>query len=372
MGICVINVLSRKGGVGKTSIALSVGAQLAAANRKTALLDLDTQGTHSSACLPLSCMTSLDDDGVYVLNNEEFVVDGESFPGFHRQLPYWSWIFQQRVMRDRGTPGIEDVLWQLRMSEGVRRAAGTVDASGKLSNLAENLHISPGSFWIRDIEPVHRAMSHPDGHERYHRFLTRCVRELSRLGFEYVVLDHSPGLNFNSGVSLNWTINHCKQHPSDVIHNWFVSNSPWWELGILYYELLADLELKRVHPSLVINRAEDSWKQLPLGSSQPLAEAHAVCDAFTANPLWQTLSLTSSQLLKDHFKLDIRVSALRRDDGVRKSMVYGPPGSEWPVWTEGFMTQFFIPCLIGKGGFHADVRAALTSRFLDDSPGDGP
>ena len=49
----IISIHSRKGGVGKTSIALSAALQLAAKGKRVALLELDSQGGHWSQVLRL-------------------------------------------------------------------------------------------------------------------------------------------------------------------------------------------------------------------------------------------------------------------------------------------------------------------------------
>ncbi|MCG8406564.1 MAG: ParA family protein [Phycisphaerales bacterium] len=263
----IVSVHSRKGGVGKTSLAVSAAFQLAARGKKVALLDLDTLGTHLSQCLPTDRDTlGRQNDELLEFRPDAFERETEdkdkkkSQPGYYDRS-YLTWQFAGTPTGE-APPTIDEIeahvnfgmsSWENARKRGVER---------EFDNIEKNLMVFPGSCIVRDIINANDEIIRGENPvPRYARFLGRVATYLSKYRVEFAFIDNSPGLSFFSGTQLAAVLKIVNSSNMTASwRTWFVTGPAWWEQGIVLYEIRTYAgELRKTRPTLVVNKAPGAW-----------------------------------------------------------------------------------------------------------------
>lgn len=312
----LISIHSRKGGVGKTSIGMSTAIQLAALGYKVAFLDLDTMGAHLSQSLPFKDDLQ-EEDGVLKFSRER--------EGKYKDKVYLvTRLFPSNAGRNVSRPSVDSIAQHLAIESTVRDMASSDGIGRRLAMIEDNLNLFPMSPYIRDIDLVNRLALSRDGQNTYREALAELLSELDSANYNYVIMDNSPGLSFNPGVSLHTAILEPKK--GRRVFNWFVGNAPWWEHGLIVYEiniysrLLAKLDTKT---TLIVNRVGQKWlddEQFSVGEYVPIESGSKqftklACRLFST-PMWMTSGTPPHELAKDFLLPGKFATAIIGDDDV--------------------------------------------------------
>lgn len=363
----IISVQSRKGGVGKTSIALSAAAQLAGHGFRVVFLDLDGLGSHLSQALP----TERD----YRLANGSF----ELAPQYERR-PWSSWRATGNPFHE-GIPQIGELLDKLLLVENIRHHADQLGVSNRdFERLNSHLSFLLFSCYLRDINDFNNLVGTQQGNTAIRQYLESVVRDLDA---DFVIIDNSPGLAFNGGVCLSWALSNAMLAPEDTVHTWFVTQTPWWEQGLVIYETnIYQDHLARAHPRLVINRVrKNSWCGLLPGTDYSLRRgedgsylstngpdaARALARRLQMIPIWKGSDVPSTDYEEEIFA-DFSISAISEDDIVTNAMRGGESDAnthEFQQMMEVLVGGLLVEPLSGaRSVFHDNVRTALLEPFL--------
>jgi hypothetical protein len=411
--LTVVSVNSRKGGVGKSSIALSAAAQLAASGKRVAFIDLDAMGVHLSQCLPI--------DGVAAKEGEHLTfrsVDDRKVPPMpYAQRPYLFWWVKDRPQsRGKSVLGAGERLLASDACVAWARDEGVAD---RLETMIENLRLFLMSCFVSDLDEVNQMMLRGDTQRAYTAFLTALVEEFSKGEYDFVFIDNSPGFSLNGAMSLSWAVKLAngvaEQQKLDVkVWIWLVSLASWWEQGLLAYELnVYGEDIIRAHPVLIVNRLMspkwlgvfeagkmESARNLLIEArnedpqaKRRLAELKSL---FFNLPLWLGAERDTDDLLLDFVvPQGLRIAVLSEGDqvanagstgsaGVGDVSVVDPTATDpqdivrrWGRRAEEFFARFFLPALKVSeqpteaadepGSFHSQVRTALVNPLLGQS-----
>ena len=147
----VITIHSRVGGVGKTSIAFSAAIQLAAMGKKTALVELDTQGPQLLHMLPLDVHTTLGADEKYIFQD-------------YKQHPFFYWPLTGSLMPRNGTHyhRRRDTVMagesHLVFSSAVQLRATELGVAEKVNQMQKCLGIFPLSAFLSDTDGLNQLV----------------------------------------------------------------------------------------------------------------------------------------------------------------------------------------------------------------------
>ncbi len=350
----IINIHSRKGGVGKTSIALSVAAQLAARGRKTAVLDLDMMGTHLANSLPFAKYVASGRRGFEIVTGEPPHSDQQPFG---RATLFWNKVLV--ALKSRGKPiGTTDVLMELQKNKSIV-AADVVDEAKKLF---QNLRIMPCSCFIRDIDQSSQFVHTQSTRDRFERFLSRVAADCHKDGYDYFIVDNSPGLTLSPGLNLHWTLSIPDSTNKWACHCWFVCGPAPWEPGLTLYEILGlpHFQLQKLASAvLFVNEVDSTYRKLKEGNLFELAACPGLTDAIREIPMWKASPLSGDDFTEKYVTpLGIKVALLGSDPAVPASMRetsddYGG----WSDWTEKFMRDFLLAAVSSRPPrFHQQLR----------------
>jgi cellulose biosynthesis protein BcsQ len=420
----VVMALSRKGGVGKTSILLSAAIQLAAAGKKVAIVDLDTQGTHLSQFLPT--------DRDFVAIGSDNAIDYQFAQGAfrnhdNREMPVYgdrpnlAWLFPRS--RRKGTrPTVMELMGRIVVPAELSRAfvehRGGAQSSDPLNKVINNLGVWLCSCYLRDLDTINNSIVTKEGQETFRNVLTEIAETVAKNGFEYLLIDNSPGLSFTGANGLAWAFEWSLNHPPSpgvpTVHPWLVGLANWWEQGLMLYEAnVYAQQFVHLSPTLVINRVYQPWLgepefgpgcYVPLrGEARPALLAKMARKLFTV-PIWIAGDYTGAasqggfSILNKFIPESYSVAVLRDDMGVRNSMLRSveegrrdqsagaatEAGSEETAWdlAKKFFRSFLFPALWAAGEmassqssggpFHSDVRKLLIGSKLLESGPSGP
>lgn len=324
----LVSVHSRKGGVGKTSIVMSTAIQLAAQGKKIAVLDLDTLGAHLSQSLPLK--DDLKEAGEVLEFNVEESPNGERYS----DKPYIAWRFTGHPKGPKlPIPLLAVVKQHLAVEQSVREMASASNVLDRLSAVEENLCLFPMSPYIRDVDRLNKLTLSKDGQEKYLKVLAELVAELDDNGYEYIIMDNSPGLSFNPGLTLHMALKEGlsqQKKESRQVHNWFVGNAPWWEQGLTVYEMSTYRDhLKNLNAVLVVNRVGRKWlddDDLQAGTCWPIEKNtnlyKKLVDQLFCIPMWLSADVDPDRIA-NRFMLPSRfyISILGDDDTIRRAQM---------------------------------------------------
>lgn len=269
----VIFIMSRKGGVGKSSLGLIAAIQLNALGKKCAFLDLDTQGTHLSQALPLS-NSIVFEDSRSTFSSEKFlktnwwnlsaISSGTS--GFRHDIDYSGHI--QRIhLSDSAKSTTKDNL----ESNGVESVNEVFERVVQMPMLL----CSPVMSHITRTNQLYMSK---DGQEAFRMWLVGLADYLMhKENAEYLIIDNSPGFSFNPATCFKWCDFELSQEVIDKGRKfacWFVSNVPLWEVAQTIYETaLFKSLLGKINSKYIVNRAvKDGWNGWPVGNIGTLAK----------------------------------------------------------------------------------------------------
>lgn len=325
----LVSIHSRKGGVGKTSIAMSTAIQLAALGNKVAVLDLDTHGAHLSQSLPLK--NDLTEENGTLLFNP----DKDSTERNYSDKPYLAWRFAHlSPASPKGSKSLplRDIAQQLAVEQSVLDAASTYGLGDKIARLSENLYLFPMSPYIRDIDRLNNLTLDNDGQKRYRDVLSKLLVELDVEGYHYIIIDNSPGLSLNPGLTLQTALTEGANKSSKdkrEVHSWFVGNSPWWEQGLIVYEMNVYRDyLDALYTTLIINRVGQTWlddKSFHVGKhwllQKDTEQYQKLVERLFCIPMW--IAAGQADRLANRFLLPERfgISILGDDDTIRKAQM---------------------------------------------------
>ena len=360
----ILNIHSRKGGVGKTSIALSTSVQLAAKGYKTALLDLDMMGTHLVNSLPLRPHVSWA-DGSYWIRTDN---DRRSEPGpdskgtpFGRDTVFWNKILIGLHTQDKLRDTTE-ALMTLCLPDDLQRS------SPATAKMISNLHLMPGSCFIRDIDAASHYVYNRQGQDRFKRFLSRTAKDLAEQGFDYLVLDNSPGLSLSPGLNLDWTLSIPESKNEWECHCWFICGSAPWEPGLVYYEMLGmpQHQLQRLKSLvLIVNEVGTTYRGLEEGGIYDvgLGDRHGhLVEAISSIPIWQYAPVREKDFVRKYVKpIPAKVALLGSDIGITDSVREREADHGlWSDWSEKYVRGFIEPAVNSESKFHKQIRHLIS------------
>jgi hypothetical protein len=378
--ITLISLHSRKGGTGKTSVGLSVAFQLAARGHRVAYLDLDTQGSHLTQCLPLDRDMKLGDDG----SLEFQPAPDKARPRYGNRLTLSDYIVGAKQAGRAVTT--RDVTSRIELSLMVRTEAESASVCDQVVAACDNLALLLGSPLVSQIERVNTKILSTGGQNEYYKRLSDCLAELESDGYEFVVTDNSPGLSYNPGVGLTWAMEESfKKHRS--VHPWFVTTAPWWDPGMILYELnvFADI-LGSSHPTLLVNRSTGPWLEesgFKPGATCRLNDDAELRQRFASSifgiPLWAAADLPLPEKTARYLTpRDLSISVLRHDDKVwgasmPRVAANNGNGARMEDRMDFYLINFAIPAVkacctpsgqSGERSFHDHMFSALVSPLL--------
>jgi cellulose biosynthesis protein BcsQ len=393
-GPVVVLVQSRKGGVGKTSIALSAAIQLAAEGKRVAFVELDTLGSHLAQVLPTDRDFEETPDG-YQFNPGAFSRSGSDknrprAPEY-RERPNYAWYFPLE-RRGYRRPSFEDIETHLVIGAEVKQAFG--DGSS-LETIQRHLGLFLAPSYLAEVSVLNDLQLSKEGQRQFREFLTKFVAQLAEHEYQYVVVDNSPGISFLAANVLAWALEWVRDRDRETCHLWYVNTPAWWDMGLTLYESNVYghlLEISR--PAFVVNRARAPWlgisalepgRRIELGTEQRRLANEIVAQSLFL-PLWQASLVRGArkQMAEKFLPLTSAVAILSHDEGVRLSMLRQEDEPESapdehagqsPIefsqqhaqavltrLANKFLTGFLVPAAAGtaqEGRFHRDVRTAL-------------
>jgi hypothetical protein len=330
--------------VGKTSVALCAAVQLAASGKKVAWLELDTQGPHLAQCWPLR-QDVKDVDGVPEFQGGAFADEDGKHQLAYSARSYWNVAFYEK--RDPTPEVFQKVACTLsrRTLDYGRRALGSELGAldwHLVEKVVDNLTLFPASCYLKHIDATNQAILTGVAQERLLNYFTRFRDEASEAGFDFLVLDNSPGISIMPANVLRWVIerNGVKGATDSGHHLWFVGGNPWWEMGLIFYELnVMAPAIIQFNPALIVNKIGLCW--LRRGDFAPGTRANLARDAearrwalsrLSCLPLWLGSNLSDEDLTELIIrKSNLALAILAYDLGLERSMTR--PGDIWGLVT---------------------------------------
>lgn len=373
----IISIHSRKGGAGKTSIALSTAVQLAARGIRTAYVEADTMGTHIAVSFALSRDCTRGEDGALRFHAEEFGDDRGCLQ------PVYS---KRKTIADlaRGDAPVKmsDLCSFLQVSGKAEAKALELNITPEqLGNVREYLAILPMSVYLRDVDAVNQLVLSAGGQELFGSWLDKITLGLQDNGYRVIVLDHAPGLSFSPGVGLYWALRTAdrRENPVDV-SVWFVSSAAFWEQGLVVYETNpAKQYIKKAHPLFVINQAsEDTWAGFFAGALFPLdldvenPRLRELRKRLYCLPLWSGSGMDFVQFARSFADFSgYEIAVLRWDQEFAQSALpreqpsTETPGEYWLRAVDRFSMGRVLSAIAPQPrAFHAEVRSGLVEPLI--------
>jgi cellulose biosynthesis protein BcsQ len=377
----IITIHSRKGGVGKSSIALSAALQVSALGHKVALIELDSQGSGFNQYLRLANDWSNDETGLSVLAD-----------GYAKRPRVDKWLLDFDV-----TANIAKTLTSLLLL----RCDDPEFANLKreVDNVRNNLCIGPLSCFPSDLNKLNTEfVMLPSGRRKLHGQLDRLIEQLYKEGYRYAFLDQTQGLSFTPGSTLSWALEQPFKRKSDSwfrFHVWFVSGPGWADTGLLLYEATIYTEfLRPVTPILIVNRNRADWiyGEYERGDTHVLGqkgESENVGLRLFSTPMWTHINIPMTDLYERFSTLCLKVALLGWDKTVEPSMIAPHPTGrtskeQLQINFDTVEKEFILPALKaatrGRSrkststengqdrGFHDNVFSALVRDLLASKP----
>lgn len=276
----IVSLHSRKGGVGKTTLALSAALQLACRGQKIALIEMDSQGGHLSESLPYSRgqRRGAPDLATYMLKLAEGRQD-ESV-----------WEMGRCLVVE--APAVD--------TSEVDNGSAAKKPSGNeiITRLHSNLRVFPfpqsPSTKFEFQDQFYTTVGRRDFAER----LANISNRLGDEGVDTVILDHAPGLSFGPGVGFAWALRWAKQ--GNTAHVWIVSGWQPWDPASVFYELavVEEDDLKRANTVLIVNKAAQNWLGLECNTFENGEAVYkSIGQTLVSLPMWnETAQIGQEQL----------------------------------------------------------------------------
>ncbi|HEX3148479.1 MAG TPA: AAA family ATPase [Gemmataceae bacterium] len=344
----MILALSRKGGVGKTSVLLSAAIQLADQGRRVAYVDLDTQGTHLSQFLPLDQdmqpVPGMNGDTEYKFCKDTFIRAARKQSGAGCPIPEYGYRpAVQWHMTNVGRPKgyvfpFGEMVARLAIGSSFREKCGAHRL--RVKRVVENLGLFLCSCYLSDLDRLNEMQLSADGQEQYRNRLSAMIDEFSREGFEYVLIDNSPGLSLSGANTFAWALEWLHGGAKREVYPWILSHASWWEQGLIFYETnVYNHVLIKSFPTVIVNRVFKSWlgfAEFSPGTRVPLNGANrGLVKRMAAEALILPLWLNASSVIQDDSSLEkfipneLSLVVLGDDPEVRNSMVR--PQDDQPI-----------------------------------------
>jgi hypothetical protein len=386
--LTILSIHSRKGGVGKTSLGLTVAALLAAEGKKTAWVDLDTLGTHVSQIFPYRGVTATkttDRKSIEFQSREK--KDGMELE--YRLRPYLCWwlIGEKRPTQRRKPLECGEKFLVPGSANDLAKRQKALD---RVRAMADKLTLFPMSCWVQDINAMNLMLVTTQAQSGVRSFMTGIITELADNGTEYVVIDNSPGLSFGGGVIIDWALQIAQGRPNEFrVHLMLQTTENWSEQGLLLYEINVYRErLPAANPIVIVNRVqENNWlgsyptgKLTTVSSDNVSALPELISTCFHL-PIWMSADLDAdSNLNRWLIPLRLSIAPLGHDPKMmeafstayefseeRKSMNAStePGSSRWGRRAEHVFNGLILPaCLPKLSGFQKDVYSSLVEPLL--------
>lgn len=415
----VVLVHSRKGGVGKTSIALSAAIQLATLGKKVGFLELDTLGSHLAQVLPTDRDFEMLSGGrTCRFNPKSFRRrrDGDSSPvtiPAYRDRPNYAWYFPMQRRRHR-VPEFAELETRLVIADEVKDRIAAADATAadglettqRLETMQRQLGLFLAPSYLTELSVLNDLQLTEQGQAQFREFLSNLVAQFASHQYEYVVVDNSPGISFLAANVLAWALEWVNEKNRKSCHLWYVNTPAWWDMGLTLYESnVYGYLLERSQPTFIINRVRGAWlgigqfmpgKRVSLRDESQRFVRRIIAQQSMFLPLWQAADIYGADEDRAYKFLPstAAVAVLGHDEAVHSSMLRETDDgkSELPVdehapnlslevarttltgLANKFLTGFLAPAVdvrparLAPPTFHDHVRTTLVDHLEGSVP----